>query len=108
MLNLLQQLKDKYKHRSLPICQINKVLIGRMFVIPMNYDDSEGSLSYLDMNGIDGEIYMVIHDPFAPEDKEHPEGIVAVALNSSYICEFPPNKLVGYLPNAGKHLRGFN
>lgn len=103
MLHLLQQLKQKYEHRSLPIRPVKDILIGQMFV--KNDGLSTEGVSYIDLKTSDGEVYMVIHDPFAPEDKEHPEGVIAVALNSSYICEFEPDTLVGFLPNAGKHFR---
>lgn len=90
MLHLLLRLKEFYGHHPTIIRCVKDLQIGQLFY---KRDDMHG------------EVYMVIYDPFKPEDKEVPDSVIAVALNSSYVCEFEPNTLVAYLPHSYKNFR---
>lgn len=90
MLHLLLKLKKFYGHHPTVIRCVKDLHIGELFY---------------ECDYMHREVYMVIHDPFKPEDKEVPNGVTAIALNSSYVCEFEPNTLVVYLPNSYKNFR---
>ncbi len=90
MLHLLLRLKEYYGHHPKIIRPIKDLLIGQLFY---KCDDDAG------------EVYMIVHDPFNPDDKENPDSVIAVALNSSYICEFEPDTEIAYLPNGEKNFR---
>lgn len=88
-LNLLQRIQHCFDRRYRKMVRIDKIMIGLLFQLIGRKD-----------------IYMIIHDPFAPHEKEIPNGVIAVNLSNGYVEEFEPNLEVIVCPKANSLFRG--